>query len=110
MIGAYREPDRARGLELMGAPIDSVSDGIPAWLKEVRELGCTLKQRAAYMRSTSTGPAPSNGAPIHQRGLEHLRDFILGFLDLTDYSREACSSPAGSDRSYNLDVKGQRTA
>ncbi len=46
MITAYREPDRARGKELMTKLIESVSQGVPAAMTELRRLGRTLKQRA----------------------------------------------------------------
>ena len=47
MIAAYREPDRARGRQLMSALIASVSAGVPAALSEVSKLGLTLSKRAA---------------------------------------------------------------
>ncbi|MCY0906746.1 ISL3 family transposase, partial [Arthrobacter sp. H14-L1] len=46
MVAAYREPDRAKGRELMQAVIDSVSTGVPAALIELTTLGRTLKRRA----------------------------------------------------------------
>jgi transposase len=56
MIIAYREPDRAKGKQLMTALIASVSHGVPAALTELRTLGRTLKKRAedvlAYFRPT----------------------------------------------------------
>ena len=39
MISAYPEPDRAQGEELMTALTDSVSEGVPAALTELSELG-----------------------------------------------------------------------
>jgi hypothetical protein len=56
MIAAYREPDRARGRELMEQLITPVSQGVPATLTEV----------------------------INGR-LEHLRGSALGFRNLTNY-------------------------
>jgi transposase len=41
MIAAYREPDRARGRELMVQLIESLSQGVPAALTEVITLGRT---------------------------------------------------------------------
>jgi hypothetical protein len=41
MIAAYREPDRARGRELMAQLIESLSQGVPAALTEVITLGTT---------------------------------------------------------------------
>ncbi|OMH22911.1 ISL3 family transposase, partial [Tersicoccus phoenicis] len=46
MITAYREPDRARGRDLMNKLITSLSSGVPAALAELRTLGRTLTQRA----------------------------------------------------------------
>jgi transposase len=56
MIAAYREPDRARGRELMVQLIESLSQSIPAALTEA----------------------------INGR-LEHLRGSALGFRNLTNY-------------------------
>jgi transposase len=47
IIAAYREPDRARGRELMHPVIESVSTGVPKLLTELITLGRTLKKRAA---------------------------------------------------------------
>jgi Transposase and inactivated derivatives len=47
MIAAYREPDRAKGRQLMAALIESLSHDVPAALSEVITLGRTLKRRAA---------------------------------------------------------------
>ena len=85
MIAAYREPDRARGRELMLGLIDSISSGVPKALTEIITLGRTLKRRAtdvlAYFerRGTSNGPTEA----INGR-LEHLRGSALGFRNLTN--------------------------
>ena len=52
-IAAYREPDRARGRELLQQVIDSVSCLVPAALTEVITLGRTLKKRAADVLATA---------------------------------------------------------
>jgi transposase len=86
MIGAYREPDRSRGKELMTALIESVSDGVPAALTELRRLGRTLKQRAADVLAYFDRPGTSNGPTEALNGrLEHLRGSALGFRNLTNY-------------------------
>ena len=59
MIAAYREPDRARGRELMTELIDSVSHGVPAALTEVITLGRTLKKRAADVLAYFDRPGTS---------------------------------------------------
>jgi len=61
MITAYREPDRAKGRELMTKLIESVSHGVPAALPEVITLGRTLKRRAADVLAYFDRPGTSNG-------------------------------------------------
>ena len=98
MIAAYREPDRARGRELMLGLIDSISSGVPKALTEIITLGRTLKRRAtdvlAYFerRGTSNGPTEA----INGR-LEHLRGSALGFRNLTNYIAR-CLLEAGGFR------------
>ncbi len=41
MIGAYRDPDRARGRETMRRLIESLARAVPTALTEVRDLGRT---------------------------------------------------------------------
>jgi transposase len=86
MIGAYREPDRARGKELMRQLIASVSQGVPAALSEVITLGRTLKKRAADVLAYFDRPGTSNGPTEAINGrLEHLRGSALGFRNLPNY-------------------------
>ena len=86
MIGAYREPDRAKGRQLMAALIESVSHGVPAALSEVITLGRTLKRRAADVLAYFDRPGTSNGPTEAINGrLEHLRGTALGFRNLTNY-------------------------
>ena len=86
MIGAYREPDRAKGRQLMAALIESVSHGVPAALSEVITLGRTLKRRAADVLAYFDRPGTSNGPTEAINGrLEHLRGSALGFRNLTNY-------------------------
>ena len=86
MIGAYREPDRAKGRQLMAALIESVSHGVPAALSEVITLGRTLKRRAADVLAYFDRPGTSNGPTEATNGrLEHLRGTALGFRNLTNY-------------------------
>jgi transposase len=86
MIGAYREPDRTRGRELMSKLIDSISAGVPAALTELRRLGRTLKQRAGDVLAYFDRPRTSNGPTEAINGrLEHLRGSALGFRNLTNY-------------------------
>ncbi len=86
MIAAYREPDRARGRDLMNKLITSLSSGVPAALAELRTLGRTLKQRAADVLAYFDRPGTSNGPTEAINGrLEHLRGSALGFRNLTNY-------------------------
>src|SRR5690606_3438811 len=86
MIGAYREPDRAHGRQLMVALIASLSDGVPAPLTELVTLGRTLKKRAADVLAYFDRPGTSNGPTEAINGrLEHLRGSALGFRNLTNY-------------------------
>jgi transposase len=86
MIAAYREPDRARGRELLQQLIDSVSCLVPAALTEVITLGRTLKKRAADVLAYFDRPGTSNGPTEALNGrLEHLRGSALGFRNLTNY-------------------------
>ena len=61
MIIAYREPDRARGRELMTTVIDALSDGVPQPLTERHTLGRTLKKRATDVLACFDRPGASNG-------------------------------------------------
>ena len=86
MIAAYREPDRARGRELMQRLIDSLRHGVPDALSEVITLGRTLAKRAADVLAYFDRPGASNGPTEAINGrLEHLRGSALGFRNLTNY-------------------------
>lgn len=86
MVAAYREPDRAKGREMMQTVINSISAGIPPALAELRTLGRTLKRRArdvlAYFERPSTANGPTEA--ISDK-LEHLRGSALGFRNLTNH-------------------------
>jgi len=86
MIGAYREPNRTQGRELMTKLIASLSQGVPAPLTELRTLGRTLKRRADDVLAYFDRPGTSNGPTEAINGrLEHLRGSALGFRNLTNY-------------------------
>lgn len=86
MIAAYREPDRAKGRELMSKLIKSVSHGVPRALSEVITLGRTLAKRAADVLAYFDRPGTSNGPTEAINGrIEHLRGSALGFRNLTNY-------------------------
>jgi transposase len=86
MIGAYRQPDRAKGRQLMSNLIDALGRGVPAALTELITLGRTLKKRAADVLAYFDRPGTSNGPTeaLNVR-LEHLRGSALGFRNLTNY-------------------------
>lgn len=86
MVAAYREPDRARGRELMDAVIAFLSTGVPAALTELTTLGRTLKRRAVDILAYFDRPGTSNGPTEAINGrLEHLRGSALGFRNITNY-------------------------
>jgi transposase len=86
MIGAYREPDRAKGRRLMSNLIDALGHGVPAALTELITLGRTLTKRAADVLAYFDRPGTSNGPTEAINGrLEHLRGSALGFRNLTNY-------------------------
>ncbi|AZZ40961.1 ISL3 family transposase [Acidipropionibacterium jensenii] len=86
MVTAYRDPDPARGRDLMNKLIASLASGVPAALVELRTLGRTLKQRAVDVLAYFDRPSTSNGPTEAINGrLEHLRGSALGFRNLTHY-------------------------
>ena len=86
MIAAYRQPDRAKGRELMVTLIDSISHGVPTALAEIVTLGRTLKKRADDALAYFDRPGTSNGPTEAINGrLENLRGSALGFRNPTNY-------------------------
>lgn len=86
LVGAYREPDRAKGRARLEAFIVSISSGVPGVLTEVITLGRTLKKRTADVLAYFDRPGTSNGPTEALNGrLEHLRGSALGFRNLTHY-------------------------
>lgn len=86
MVAAYRDPDRDAGKAAMLGLIATVSDGVPAALRELVTLGRTLKQRAGDVLAYFDRPGTSNGPTEAINGrLEHLRGSALGFRNLANY-------------------------
>ena len=86
MIAAYREPDRAKGRQLMENLIQAIGSRVPGALAEVIVLGRTLKKRAGDVLAYFHPPRTSNGPSEALNGrLEHLRGSALGFRNLTHY-------------------------
>ena len=86
MIAAYREPDRARGRQLMVNADRLAQPRRAGALTEVITLGRTLNKRAADVLAYFDRPGTSNGPTEAINGrLEHLRGSALGFRNLTNY-------------------------
>lgn len=86
MIAAYREPDRAKGRQLMSALIETGTQEVAGTLTEIVTLGRTLKKRAVDILAYFERPRSSNGPTEAINGrLEHLRGSALGFRNLTNY-------------------------
>jgi len=86
MVGAYRNPDRAAGKTALSKLIDTLPQGVPEVLVELRTLCRTLHRRAADVLAYVDRPSTSNGPTEAINGrLEHLRGSALGFRNLTEY-------------------------
>ena len=96
MVAAYREPDRAKGKAMMQSLIESVRQGVPTGLDELRRLGRTLSRRADDVLAYFDRPGTSNGPTEAINGrLEHLRGLALGFRNLTNYIARALLETGG---------------
>ena len=62
MIGAYREPDRAHGRQLMQQLIDRLRSGVPDALTEIITLGRILNRRAGDILAYFDRPGTSKRA------------------------------------------------
>lgn len=101
MIAAYSSPDRTSGRAAMAAVIDTLREGIPAALVELRRLGWTLNHRAADVLAYFEQPGTSNGPTETLNGrLEHLRGLALGFRNLTNYIA-CCLLETGGFRTHS---------
>ncbi len=86
MIGAYRDPDRPRGRELITTLIADLSNGVPKPLSELITLRGTLKKRAADVLAYFDHPRTSNGPTEALSGrLERLRSSTLCLRKLTNH-------------------------
>jgi len=86
IIAAYRHPDRTQARERMQAVIDTLREGVPTALTELRTFGRTLARRAEDVLAYFDRPGTSNGPTEAINGrLEHLRGSALGFRNLTNY-------------------------
>lgn len=86
MVAAYREPDGAKGKEMMQSLIAKLGRAVPKKLIELAALGRTLKKRSADILAYFDRPGTSNGPTEAINGrLEHLRGSALGFRNLANY-------------------------
>jgi transposase len=96
VVAAYRHPDKRDGRDLMSRLIDSLADGVPAALDEVRKLGRTLKRRADDILAYFDRPHTSNGPTEAINGrIENLRGNALGFRNLANYIARALLDTGG---------------
>jgi transposase len=96
MTTAYREPDRARGRQMMSQVIDSLASRVPAALTEVHKLSRSLARRADDVLAYFDRPGTSNGPTEAMNGrLEHLRGSALDFRSLTNYIARALLETGG---------------
>ena len=76
--------------------IDTVSQGVPAALREIVTLGHTLRKRADDVMAYFDRPGTSNGPTEAINGrIEHLRGSALGFRNLTNYIARALLETGG---------------
>lgn len=102
-VAAYREPDKAKGKQLMQAVIDAVTSGVPTALVEIRRLGRTLKQRAADVLAFFDRPVPATARPKRSTGASSTSaapPWASGTSPTT--SPGACLKPVDSDPTYTL--------
>lgn len=86
MIAAYRHPEPAQRGALMKKLIVDITAGVPQALKEICQLGRTLKRRAVVVLAYFDRPGTSNGPTEAINGrLDHLRGTALGFRNLRNY-------------------------
>ena len=105
MIAAYRQPDRAKGRDLMAKLIESISQGVPEVLSEVVTLGRTLKKRADDVLAYFERPGTSNGPTEAINGhLEHLRGSAFGSRNLTNYIARSLLETGGNRPQLHRDL------
>lgn len=86
LIAAYRHPESRHPGSLMKKLFVDITAGAPQALKEIRQLGRTLKRRAVDVLAYSNRPGTSNGPTEMINGRhEHLRGTTLGFKNLRNY-------------------------
>ncbi len=103
MIGAYREPDRARGRQLMSSLIDALRRGVPAALTELITLGRTLNKRADDVLAYFDRPGTNNGPTEAVTGGWNTSAALPSASATSPTtSPGACSKPAVSDPDYTL--------
>ncbi len=106
MITAYREPDPARGRDLMSKLIATLSGGVPAALVELRSLGRTPNQRAVDVLAYFDRPARPTAQPKRSMADSNTSEAppsASGTSPTT--SPDRCSRPADSGPTYTVDCE-----
>lgn len=86
IIDAYRARPPAEGKKIMVGTIDTIAQGVPTGLEELRTLGRTMHHRRDDILAFFDHPRTSNGPTEAINGLlEHLRGTARGFRNLTHY-------------------------
>ncbi|MBW3086810.1 hypothetical protein KEM60_03039 [Austwickia sp. TVS 96-490-7B] len=103
MISAYRHPDQTSARVEMSSIIDTLTNGVPKTLVELRKLDRTLTRHAYDMLAYIDQPRTSNSLTEAVNGrLERLRGLALG---LAQPDPPHCPRPTDSDRYYTLDCE-----
>ena len=85
MVAAYRDPDRARGRQLMTGLVASLSRGAPAALTELITLGTDAQEARRRRPGLLRSPRHQQRSDRFNGRIEHLRGSALGFRNLTNY-------------------------
>jgi transposase len=86
VIDAYQAEQPAEGKKIMTRLIDTLKNGVPAGLAELRTLGRTLHRRRDDILAFFDHPGTSNGPSEAINGLlEHLRGTARGFRNIVNY-------------------------
>ena len=86
VIDAYQAEQPAEGKKIMTRLIDTLKNGVPAGLAELRTLGRTLQRRRDDILAFFDHPGTSNGPSEAINGLlEHLRGTARGFRNIVNY-------------------------
>ena len=86
IIGAYRDPDHARGKQTFMKLIGKFRRAATNTVAELAQLGRALHRRGDGILAWFDHPRTTNGPTEAINGrLEHLKGTVLGFRNLTNY-------------------------